>query len=273
MPELPEVETTRRGIEPLVANKTIAAVSIRNAGLRWPIPDILPAVLPGQRICAVERRSKYLLFRLDRGTLIVHLGMTGHLRLASPGTECRKHDHFSINFTDGSTLYYNDSRRFGAILWTGTDPLQHELLRKLGPEPLGDEFTPTYLYGRSRNRSVAVKSLLMNAAIVVGVGNIYANEALFKAGIAPQRPAGKMGRKECGRLVAAVREILGAAIAAGGTTIRDFADADGRPGYFSQELCVYGRAGRPCVTCHEPIRLVRLGQRSTYFCPRCQKEC
>ncbi|MCK4535985.1 MAG: bifunctional DNA-formamidopyrimidine glycosylase/DNA-(apurinic or apyrimidinic site) lyase [Desulfuromonadales bacterium] len=270
MPELPEVETTRRGIESLVSNKTISGVTIHNAGLRWPVPDFLPEILPGQRVLAVERRSKYLLFRLDRGTLIIHLGMTGHLRLVSPGAERRKHDHVEIHFDDETTLCYNDPRRFGAMLWTGDDPLQHERLRDLGPEPLGESFTPEYLYERSRRRSVAVKVFLMDAKIVVGVGNIYANEALFRAGISPQRPAGKVSRAGFEKLVVAVKEILTAAIAAGGTTIRDFADTEGRPGYFSQELRVYGRAGMPCVSCHGPIRQVRLGQRSTYFCPSCQ---
>lgn len=271
MPELPEVETTRRGIEPLISNKTISSVTVHNAGLRWPVPDYLPAILPGQRVLAVDRRSKYLLLRLERGTLIIHLGMTGHLRLTAPTAERRKHDHVEICFDDDTVLCYNDSRRFGAMLWTGGDPLQHERLRDLGPEPLGAEFNPSYLYQRSRNRSPAIKVFLMDARVVVGVGNIYANEALFRAGIAPQRAAGKLTRKACAKLVAAVQQILSAAIAAGGTTIRDFADADGQPGYFKQELCVYGRAGQPCVTCHEPIRLIRLGQRATYFCPQCQK--
>lgn len=271
MPELPEVETTRRGIEPLVCNKTIAGLTVRNGSLRWPVPDFLPDILPGQRILAIERRSKYLLFRLDRGTLIIHLGMTGHLRLLSAGSERRLHDHVEIHFSDGTTLCYNDSRRFGAILWTGGEPLEHDRLRGLGPEPLAGEFTPAYLFKRSRQRSVAVKAFLMDAKVVVGVGNIYANEALFRAGIAPQRPAGKVGRRGYEKLVVAVREILSAAIAAGGTTIRDFADTEGRPGYFSQELRVYGRGGMPCMNCHEPVRLVRLGQRATYFCPVCQK--
>jgi formamidopyrimidine-DNA glycosylase len=271
MPELPEVETTRRGIEPLVAGKKISGVTLRNAGLRWPVPDDLPDLLPGQKILAVDRRAKYLLFRMNRGTLVIHLGMTGHLRVISSGAVPRKHDHVEIHFEDQTSLCYNDSRRFGAIFWTGSDPVQHERLRDLGPEPLNGEFTPAYLYERSRGRSVAVKPFLMDAQVVVGVGNIYANEALFRAGIAPQKPAGKVSRQSCERLVPAIRDILRAAIAAGGTTIRDFADSEGRPGYFKQELCVYGRAGMPCVNCHEPIRQMRLGQRSTYFCPKCQK--
>lgn len=270
MPELPEVETTRRGIEPLIIHKNISAVTIRNAGLRWPVPELLPDILPGQHVLAVERRSKYLLLRLERGTLLIHLGMSGHLRLIDGGAERRKHDHVELIFDDGTVLCYNDPRRFGSMLWTADDPLQHERLRGLGPEPLSDAFTAAYLYGRSRNRCVAVKPFLMDAKVVVGVGNIYANEALFRAGIAPQKLTGKVGRKEFSRLVGAVQDILRLAIDAGGTTIRDFADTDGRPGYFRQELCVYGRSGMPCVNCREPIRRIRLGQRSTYFCPKCQ---
>ena len=271
MPELPEVETTRRGIEPLIIHKRISAVTIRNAGLRWPVHDRLPEILPGQQVLAVYRRSKYLLLRFERGTLIIHLGMTGHLRLVAPGAERRKHDHVELHFDDGTALCYNDSRRFGSMHWTVDDPLRHERLRELGPEPLSDEFTSAYLHGRSRNRCVAVKPFLMDAKVVVGVGNIYANEALFRAGIAPQKLSGKVGRKEFSRLVGAVKDILQLAIDAGGTTIRDFAGTDGRPGYFRQALCVYGRNGMPCPNCREPIRQVRLGQRSTYFCPRCQK--
>ncbi len=271
MPELPEVETTRRGIEPLIKHKLISGVTIRNASLRWPVPDFLPEILPGQRVRAVDRRSKYLLLRCERGTLIIHLGMTGHLRLLAPDAERRKHDHVEIRFDDETALCYNDSRRFGAMLWTGDDPLQHERLRDLGPEPLDRTFTARYLFDRSRGRSVAVKPFLMDAGVVVGVGNIYANEALFRAGIAPQRLAGQVSLRKYAKLVVAVKEILSAAIAAGGTTIRDFTDADGKPGYFRQQLCVYGRAGLPCVACHEPVRLVRIGQRSSYFCPQCQR--
>lgn len=271
MPELPEVETTRRGVEPLVKNKQVSYVTIRNGSLRWPVPDFLPEVLPGQAVVGVSRRSKYLLFQFEKGTLIVHLGMTGHLRLVQAGAERRKHDHVELCFDDGSCLCYNDSRRFGAIFWTGEDPLQHERLRELGPEPLSDEFTSEYLFQKSCNRSVAIKAFLMNASVVVGVGNIYANEALFRAGISPRCEAGRVSRPRTQKLVAAVREILTEAIAAGGTTIRDFADTEGKPGYFKQELRVYGREGQPCVSCHEPIRQIRLGQRSTYFCPKCQK--
>lgn len=271
MPELPEVETTRRGIEPLVADKIVEKVRILNAALRWPVPAELIGILPGQKIHSVGRRSKYLLFAFDQGTLIVHLGMTGHLRLDLSASERRKHDHVEISFTDGSALRYNDPRRFGAILWTLADPLQHIRLASLGPEPFTADFNASYLYQLSRGRKLAVKPFLMDAHVVVGVGNIYASEALFGAGIAPVRSAGSISKAAYGRLVQSVTDILTAAIAAGGTTIRDFADAEGRPGYFTQKLCVYGRAGQACPSCETLIKQVKLGQRSTYYCPTCQR--
>jgi formamidopyrimidine-DNA glycosylase len=271
MPELPEVETTRRGIEPLVVNKIIDHVRIYNASLRWPIPDILVDVLPGQQVSAVNRRSKYLLFHFERGTLIVHLGMTGHLRLDSLTAERRKHDHVEIVFRDGTSLRYNDSRRFGAMLWSEGDPYQHARLAGLGPEPFDSGFNAAYLYKLSRGRSVAVKTFLMNANVVVGVGNIYASEALFRARIAPACPAGRVSKAAYDRLISSVRGILDAAISAGGTTIRDFSDSQGRPGYFAQKLCVYGRAGQACTSCGALIKRIKLGQRSTYYCPTCQK--
>ncbi len=271
MPELPEVETTRRGIEPLIINKVVAQVLIHNASLRWPIPLEMVTVLPGQKFHTVSRRSKYLLFSLDQGTMIVHLGMTGHLRVDSSLSARRKHDHFEIVFTDGSTLRYNDSRRFGAILWTKDDPLQHVRLSGLGPEPFDARFNTNYLYKLSRDRKVAVKPFLMDAHVVVGVGNIYASEALFRASIAPTRPAGKISKAAYKRLVEVVIIILNEAIAAGGTTIRDFANSEGKPGYFKQELRVYGRAGQKCTDCDTLIKQVKLGQRTTYYCPCCQK--
>lgn len=271
MPELPEVETTRRGIEPLVINKVVDQVLIHKASLRWPIPLEMATLLPGQKFCFVSRRSKYLLFALEQGTMIVHLGMTGHLRVDSSLSARRKHDHFEIVFTDGTALRYNDSRRFGSILWTSDDPLQHIRLANLGPEPFSSEFNVTYLYNRSRQRKVAVKPFLMDAHVVVGVGNIYASEALFRARISPIRPAGKVSKAAYGRLVETVIIILNDAIAAGGTTIRDFANSEGQPGYFKQELRVYGRAGQKCTACDTLIKQVRLGQRSTYYCPCCQK--
>lgn len=271
MPELPEVETTRRGIEPLIINKTVETLLLHNPSLRWDVPLELVEVLPGQTVQSVGRRSKYLLINFEKGTLLVHLGMTGHLRCVDKTSPRRKHDHVELLFTDGSTLRYNDSRRFGAMLWTFDDPLQHKRLINLGPEPLEDDFDGDYLYKLSRKRKVAVKPFLMNARVVVGVGNIYASEALFRAGIKPSRMAGRVARSEYARLSESVRTILGEAIAVGGTTIRDFADSEGRPGYFKQQLNVYGRDGQSCHACESPIRLTRLGQRSTYYCPRCQK--
>ncbi|MGK2906821.1 MAG: bifunctional DNA-formamidopyrimidine glycosylase/DNA-(apurinic or apyrimidinic site) lyase [Desulfuromonadales bacterium] len=271
MPELPEVEITRRGIEPLVCNKIVDHVQIYNGSLRWPVPGELVELLPGRKVSSVDRRAKYLLFNFDRGTLIVHLGMTGHLRLDSYAVERRKHDHVEIVFKDGSSLRYNDSRRFGAMLWTERDPYQHVRLAGLGPEPCNAEFNAAYLYKLSRGRSIAVKPFLMDAQVVVGVGNIYASEALFRAGISPACPAGRATKAAYGRLVQSVRKILDAAISAGGTTIRNFADSQGRPGYFAQELCVYGRAGQACTVCGVLIKQVKLGQRSTYYCPVCQK--
>lgn len=271
MPELPEVETTRRGIEPLIQGKTVKRVIIHNGSLRWPVPTDLVCQLSGDTSLALERRSKYLLARFSSGTLIVHLGMTGHLRVAPVAEPLRKHDHFEIIFTDRSALRFNDPRRFGAILWTKEDPLLHERLSGLGPEPFGEDFSAPYLYERSRGRALAVKPFLMTADVVVGVGNIYASEVLFRAGIDPRLPAGQLSLADCQRLVRVVCEVLAEAIRAGGTTIRDFADSEGRPGYFTQELRVYGRAGEPCYSCGAIIQQLRLGQRSTYFCPACQK--
>jgi formamidopyrimidine-DNA glycosylase len=271
MPELPEVETTRVGIEPLVLNKIVAQVLVHNASLRWPVPGLLASVLPGQKINCLGRRSKYLLFDFGLGTLIIHLGMTGHLRLDQASTERRRHDHVELVFSDGTALRYNDPRRFGAMLWTEGDPLLHPRLSSLGPEPFSAEFNAAYLYQRSRNRKLAGKPFLMDAHVVVGVGNIYASEALFRAGIAPNRPAGRLSMRSCERLVKATVEVLRSAIDAGGTTIRDFADSEGRPGYFTQQLNVYGRSGKACVTCKTPVKQTRLGQRSTFYCPACQK--
>lgn len=271
MPELPEVETTRLGIESLIIDKSVSKVLLHNPSLRWPVPQQIRKQLPGKKVRSVGRRAKYLLIGFDNGTLIIHLGMTGHLRCVDMDMPRRKHDHVELVFDDGTALRYNDSRRFGAVLWTDGDPLQHERLASLGPEPLEDLFDGDYLYKLSRGRKVAVKPFLMNASVVVGVGNIYASEALFLAGISPMRQAGKIGRGAYLRLAGCIKEILRAAIAAGGTTIRDFTDSDGKPGYFRQELKVYGRGGENCKSCGAPIVLTRLGQRSTYYCPKCQK--
>jgi len=271
MPELPEVETTRRGIAPHLTGHAVADVIVRHPQLRWPVPRGLAGKLRGCVVQAVERRAKYLLLRFERGTLILHLGMSGSLRLIDAGTPAGKHDHFDLVLDTGRALRLTDPRRFGAVLWTRDDPMQHELLRDLGPEPLGDEFNADYLYRATRKRKTAIKLFIMDSKIVVGVGNIYASEALFRAGIHPSRAAGGLSQERCARLVAAIREVLHEAIKQGGTTLRDFIGGDGKPGYFAQQLRVYGRAGEPCTACGATIKQTRHGQRSTYYCPRCQR--
>lgn len=271
MPELPEVETTRRGLEPLLLNKTLLRFTSRVAKLRWPIAADLGKVLPGQQVLAVERRAKYLLLRLTRGTLLLHLGMSGNLRVVPCGTPVEKHDHIDIELQGGEVLRFRDPRKFGALLWLDRDPEHHPLLVELGPEPLAAEMNGAYLHRRSRGRKLAVKPFIMDQKIVVGVGNIYASEALFRAGLRPDRPAGEIGLEAYRRLAAEIEEVLREAIAAGGTTLQDFQQSDGRPGYFRQELRVYGRGGEPCTVCGRPIAEMRLGQRSSFFCRRCQK--
>ncbi|MBT0652359.1 bifunctional DNA-formamidopyrimidine glycosylase/DNA-(apurinic or apyrimidinic site) lyase [Geomobilimonas luticola] len=270
MPELPEVETTRRAIAPFIEGKTITEVLVRNAGLRWPVQPELEMFLPGQRIMSVDRRGKYLLVRCGSGTLILHLGMSGRLSVVPAATPAGKHDHLDILLENSIALRFNDPRRFGTALWTDGDPLQHPLLVKLGPEPLEEGFDDDYLFTKSRNRTVAVKQFIMDSHTVVGVGNIYANEALYRAGMRPERPAGKLSETDCRRLVITIREVLRAAIAEGGTTIRDFRVGEEQTGYFAVQLKVYGRAGAPCPTCGTPIVMHRQGGRSTYFCSRCQ---
>ena len=270
MPELPEVETTRRGIEPGLTGAKIERVVVRDRRLRWPVPAGLEAGLAGQTVTAVERRAKYLLIRTTAGTLIAHLGMSGHLRFVEPGTAPGKHDHLDFELGADKTLRFNDPRRFGCMLWTTADPLAHPLLADLGPEPLSDEFNGRYLHAVSRGRRIAIKPHLMNARVVVGVGNIYASEALYRAGIHPKRAAGRIAAGRMELLAAAVKEILAASIRFGGTTLRDFYAGDGKPGYFRNELAVYDRADEPCLKCGKPIRQVVLGQRSTYYCPGCQ---
>ena len=271
MPELPEVETTRRGIASLISGCQIAELELRTDKLRWPLDHGLRDLLPGQSVQAVERRAKYLLLRCDRGTLILHLGMSGSLRVIEAGATENKHDHVDLIFTNGSCLRFNDPRKFGALLWCVGDPAEHPLLAGLGPEPLSEQFHGDYLWRKSRQRKTTVKQFIMDQKLVVGVGNIYASESLFRAGIRPDLAAGKIGRERYRRLAAAIKEILTAAIAAGGTTIADFQQADGKPGYFKQQLQVYGRDGEPCPLCQQSISCVRLGQRSTYFCRRCQR--
>ena len=271
MPELPEVETTRRGLEPLVLGRTIERLEVREPRLRWPIAPDLGDRLAGRRIVRVSRRAKYLLFVTDAGTLLVHLGMSGSLRFhAKNAPPPDKHDHVDIVFSDGARLRYRDPRRFGTMQFA-EDPARHPLLAGLGPEPLSDDFDADYLAKVSRGRQAAIKQHLMNAQIVAGLGNIYANEALYRAGIHPARPAGKIRRSRLAALVDAIRDVLRDAIEAGGTTLRDFADGNGRPGYFQLDLDVYGRAGEPCRRCGAPIRVAVIGQRSTYYCGRCQR--
>jgi formamidopyrimidine-DNA glycosylase len=271
LPELPEVETTRRGLAPHLDGRIIRAVTVRDRRLRWPIPEALETELIGQGIQAIDRRAKYLLLRLERGTLIVHLGMSGSLRLAAGSVLPEPYDHFELALDSGLVLRLRDPRRFGSVHWTQDDPLRHWLLAELGPEPLGAAFNGAYLHTRSRGRTVAVKDFLMNTRIVAGIGNIYANEALFRAGIHPYRAAGRIARPRYDTLAESVRAVLQEAIAAGGTTLRDFVSGSGEPGYFQVRLDAYGRAGRPCPVCATAIRLARRGQRATYFCPRCQR--
>lgn len=270
MPELPEVETTRCGIAPYIEQKCFKAVNIRQAQLRWPVPDLLTTILPDLKLEKVERRAKFLLLRTRQGTLLIHLGMSGNLRICSLQDTVAKHDHVDFIFADDIVLRYNDQRKFGAILWWAGDINQHPLLEKLGPEPLCNEFNAEYLFLKAKKRNLAVKSLIMDSHIVVGVGNIYANESLFMAGIRPDRAAGSVSQLEYEKIVIAIKTILAQAIEKGGTTLRDFLNAQGKPGYFQQSLNVYGRANQNCKSCNQPIQLIRLGQRSTFFCINCQ---
>ena len=277
MPELPEVETTRRGVAPHVEGRSIANVLVREPRLRWPVADSFSQDLTGRVVDRVDRRAKYLLFRTHPpgqedalGTLMVHLGMSGSLRVVSSGTAPADHDHIDLEFDDGKVLRYHDPRRFGSMFFVPGDAADLGLLASLGPEPLSAAFDGDVLFERSRKRKMAVKPFLMDAHIVVGVGNIYANEALFLTGIRPDRPAGSVSRKRYAALADNVKRVLEKAIKAGGTTLRDFVREDGSAGYFSQELLAYGRGGEPCVTCGRKLREMVLGQRATVFCTRCQ---
>lgn len=270
MPELPEVETSRRGIEPHILNKKVIDVIVRQKQLRWPIPASLKNQLTNQKIRQVDRRGKYILLRTDAGTAIIHLGMSGSLRILDKNIPAEKHDHIDIVF-NRLVLRLRDPRRFGACLWTRQDPLTHKLLINLGPEPLTDAFTADYLYRLSRSRKVAIKTFLMNSQIVVGVGNIYASESLFTAGINPKRLASKISLQRYEKLVPAIKEILQHSIIQGGTTLRDFTQQDGKPGYFQQTLNVYGRTGEACRICNQPIKQFTQAQRSTFYCSHCQK--
>lgn len=271
MPELPEVETTRRGIAPHLTGHTLREVLVRERRLRWPVPEGLETLLRGQQVRDVQRRAKYLLIGFEHGTLIAHLGMSGSLRLVEPGTALQKHDHVDIRLDSGLSLRLHDPRRFGALLWTGENPELHPLLASLGPEPLGEEFDGEYLYQALQRRKQAIKTAIMDNHVVVGVGNIYANEVLFLAGIDPRRACNRISRKRLVKLGGHIREVLAAAIAQGGTTLRDFVNPQGRPGYFQQTLNVYGRAGEPCPTCGTLIAHTVIGQRSTFYCPVCQR--
>jgi formamidopyrimidine-DNA glycosylase len=271
MPELPEVETTRRGIAPHVTGRTVVRVLVREPRLRWPVPGELIEQLPCQTITSVGRRGKYLLLETAAGTALVHLGMSGSLRLIDADTLPETHDHVDIVFTDGRALRLRDPRRFGSLLWTTHPFEEHPLLRDLGPEPLDGDFGGDYLSTAARGRKVAVKHFIMNSHVVVGVGNIYANEALFLAGIHPRRAAGRIGRDRYHRLAAAICRVLNESITAGGTTLRDFINGVGEPGYFAIHLRVYGRGGEPCPGCAQLIREIRQGQRSTFYCPACQR--
>lgn len=271
MPELPEIETIRSGIAQHVIGAIVQQVVVREARLRVAVPRNLPQVLAGARIEAVERRAKYLLLRCSTGTLIVHLGMSGSLRVLPIETPPQRHDHVDLLLDNHQLLRLRDPRRFGALLWTSGNPLEHPALAALGPEPLSDSFSGELLFARSRKRSLAIKSFLMDQRIVVGVGNIYASEALFRAKIAPQLPAGVISLARYERLATAVRAVLNEAIIAGGTTLRDFQNAEGKPGYFAIQLQVYGREGEGCVVCGKKIRCERIGQRSSFYCPHCQR--
>jgi formamidopyrimidine-DNA glycosylase len=270
MPELPEVETSRRGIAPWVEHQTVESVIVRDRRLRWPVPVEIDRNLAGTTIERIRRRAKYLLFETRSGTMLMHLGMSGSVRVIEADEPAMKHDHIDIRLASGKALRFRDPRRFGSILWAA-DPFEHPLLRDLGPEPLAGDFDGNYLWRRARGRKVSIKPFIMNANIVVGVGNIYASEALFGAGIHPRRQAGRVSAARMGQLADAIKEVLQRAIDAGGTTLRDFYGGDGEAGYFRQQLDVYEREGLPCRRCDTLISAVVLGQRSSYYCKRCQR--
>ncbi|PKG85032.1 DNA-formamidopyrimidine glycosylase [Colwellia sp. 75C3] len=271
MPELPEVEVCRLGISPHIIAQHVSEVIIRNGSLRWPIPEEICSVV-GLPVLNVDRRAKYLLLRFSTGTILMHLGMSGTVRVIEPETPIAKHDHFDLVFQHGKTLRLNDPRRFGAVLWLANDQDELGLLSKLGPEPLSDDFAEGYLFSKAKNRKVPIKTFLMNNHVVVGVGNIYANEALFQAGILPTTKAGEIDEQRMNRLTHIIKKVLSAAIAQGGTTLKDFTQADGRPGYFAQSLMVYGRAGQECMTCQSTLLEIRQSNRSSVFCPNCQQD-
>jgi formamidopyrimidine-DNA glycosylase len=272
MPELPEVETTCRGISPHITGKIIAKVTIRQKQLRWPIPDNLSETLSGLVVKQVTRRGKYLLLKTNKAhSVILHLGMSGNLRIVNSQLKAGKHDHVDFVFTDGTILRFNDTRKFGAILCTSESILQHKLISSLGPEPLSDQFTGDYLYQLSKNKKTTVKAFIMDGHNVVGVGNIYASESLFMAHILPTRHAGKISLKRYKKLVDSIKIILQQAIDQGGTTLRNFVNEQGKPGYFQQSLSVYGRFEQDCTVCSAPIKQIKIAQRASYFCQHCQR--
>lgn len=271
MPELPEVEIIYRGLEPHLVGRTISRVTIRHAKLRYPIPVELTANLPGQNIYSLARRAKYLLIQCDKGWLILHLGMSGSLRLMAGDSPADRHDHFELALDDGQHMRLRDPRRFGAVLWTENDPATHPLLRQLGVEPLSAAFTGHYLHMIVQQRTAAIKTLLMNSHLIAGIGNIYANEALFRAGVRPETLGHRLSHRHCEKITTAVKETLELAIAAGGSSLRDFVNAAGQPGYFQQHYNVYGRGQEPCRVCATPVNHSRQGQRSTFYCPHCQQ--
>jgi len=271
MPELPEVETTLRGITPFIVKQKIKKINIYNASLRWPIDQIIISELKSKVILSTARRAKYLLLHFENGTLIMHLGMSGILHIVDQKTPLQKHDHFEMIFSNGKSLRLRDPRRFGAVLWTSDNWQEHKLLKSLGPEPFNENFTGEYLHKKSRKKSVSIKSFIMDGHIVVGVGNIYASESLFLAGIHPTQAAKKISLIRFKILVTAIKNILQQAIEQGGTTLKDFNSPDGKPGYFAQKLKVYGRKNLPCINCKHPIKHRVINQRATYYCTRCQK--
>ena len=271
MPELPEVETTRRGLLPHLQGQRVDAVIVRNRALRWPVPRDLARQVSGCTVRAVERRGKYLLIDCGTGWIILHLGMSGSLQVVPKQTPAGKHDHVDLVLSSGMCARLTDPRRFGAVLWEPNDPLRHPLLSRLAPEPLGNEFSAAWVHARTRGRSAAIKAIVMDSHIVVGVGNIYASESLFRAGIHPGLAAGRVSLLRCEKLVFAIRETLAAAIDAGGSTLRNYVGAEGRPGYFQQSYFVYGRQGDFCRICATTIKSLRQGQRSTFYCPVCQR--
>ncbi len=271
MPELPEVETTRRGLAPHLEGKRIATAVVRKRALREPVPRNLPRLVSNATVRSVGRRGKYLLFDCGHGTLIVHLGMSGRLWLVDAATPPAIHDHFDLVMATGAVVRLRDPRRFGLVLWQKGQALAHPLLKDIGPEPLGPDFDGRWLYSQTRARSAAIKLALMDSHLVAGIGNIYANEALFRAGINPKTPAQRIGPGRYQLLADKIRETLEEAIAAGGSSLRDYVGSDGQAGYFQSKFMVYDRGGAPCYSCREPVRAVVQGQRSTYYCPRCQR--